>query len=50
MVELLKYANNGLYHPKGYMKEEMLNSVLFLWLGDSHVADLAHKSLGWPGI
>ena len=50
MIELLDHVNKELYKPKNFTDEEMLNSVLILRLGGSHVADLAHKSLGFPGI
>jgi len=50
LVELLDRASKGLYKPKGFTEEEMLRSVLFLCLGGSRVADLAHKSLDHAGI
>ncbi|KAF8148021.1 hypothetical protein B0H34DRAFT_833807 [Crassisporium funariophilum] len=50
MLELLDRTNKGLYKPKDYTDEEMLRGVLFLRLGGSRVADLAHRSLGQPGI
>jgi hypothetical protein len=42
LLQLLDRANQGLYKPKGFSEEEMLRSILFLWLGGSQVASLAH--------
>ena len=50
MFELLDRANKGLYRPKSFTEEEMLRSVLFLRLGGSRVAGLAHRALGTPGV
>ena len=48
MMELLDRANKGLYTPKDFSEEELQRGLLFLRLGGSRVADLAHKSLGSP--
>ena len=50
MIERLDHASKGFYKPQGYTEEEMLQGLLFLRLGGSHVADLAHQSLGSPGV
>jgi len=49
MIELLDRASKGVYKPHGYTEEETLRGLLFLRLGGSRVADLAHRSLGSPG-
>ena len=50
MIERLDRANQGLYKPKNFTEEETLRGLLFLRLGGSRVAELAHRSLGSPGI
>jgi len=50
LLQLLDRANQGLYKPKGFSEEEMLRSILFLRLGGSRVASLAHRTLGLPGV
>jgi len=50
MIELLDRASKGVYQPHGYTEEETLRGLLFLRLGGSRVADLAHRSLGSPGV
>ena len=42
MIERLDRANQGLYKPKSFTEEERLRGVLFLRLGGSRVAELAH--------
>jgi hypothetical protein len=42
MIELLDHVVQGVYKPKNFTEEEMLRGVLFLQLGGSHVAELAH--------
>ncbi|TFY55061.1 hypothetical protein EVG20_g9459 [Dentipellis fragilis] len=48
MLELLKKAANGLYHPKGFEEEEDLQTLLFLCLGGQRVAEIAHHIFGIP--
>ena len=50
LLQLLDCVNQGLYKPKGFMEEEMLCGILFLWLGGSHVAMLAHQTLSSPSV
>lgn len=50
MMERLDRANQGLYKPNNFTEEETLRGLLFLRLGGSRVAELAHRSLGSPGI
>ena len=50
MMERLDRANQGLYRPNNFTEEETLCGLLFLRLGGSRVAELAHRSLGSPGI
>ncbi|KAK2463009.1 hypothetical protein APHAL10511_004966 [Amanita phalloides] len=40
----------GLYQPKNYTEEEKLQGLLFLRLGGSRVAELAHQSLSTLGV
>ena len=48
MLETVKRAAAGTYHPKGYDKEDNLQALLFLCLGGAHVADIAHHIFGTP--
>jgi len=50
MIELLDRASKGVYKPHGYTEEETLCGLLFLQLGGLRIAELAHQSLGSPGI
>ena len=50
MLELVKKAAEGAYHPKGYDEEEDLQALLFLRLGGARVADVAHRIFGTPGL
>ena len=50
LLQLLDRANQGLYKPKGFTEEEMLRGILFLRLGGSRVATLAHRTLGSPSV
>jgi hypothetical protein len=50
MLELIKKAAEGTYHPKGFDEEEDLQALLFLRLGGARVADLAHRIFGTPGL
>jgi len=42
MLELIKKAAEGTYHPNGFDEEEDLQALLFLCLGGAQVADVAH--------
>ncbi|KAF8889386.1 hypothetical protein BD779DRAFT_1611119 [Infundibulicybe gibba] len=50
MLHLLDRAMKGAYRPKNYTEEEKLRGILFLRLGGARVAELAHRSLGAPGV
>jgi len=50
MLELIKKAAEGTYHPKGFDKEEDLQALLFLCLGGVQVADVAHHIFGTPAV
>ena len=50
MLNLIKKAGEGTYHPKGFDEEEDLQASLFLHLGGSHVADIAHHVFGTPSV
>ena len=48
MLETIKRAAEGMYHPKGYNEEDNLQALLFLCLDGAHVADIAHHIFGTP--
>ena len=48
MLETIKRAATGTYHPKGYTEEDDLQALLFLRLGGARVADIAHHIFGTP--
>jgi len=48
MLELIKKAAEGMYHPNGFDEEEDLHVLLFLHLGSAQVADVAHHIFGTP--
>ena len=50
MTKLVDKAMLGLYKPKNFTEEEMLRNPLFLKLGGSRVAEIAHRALGGPGV
>jgi hypothetical protein len=50
MLELIKKAAVGTYHPKGFDEEEDLQALLFLRLGGARVADIAHRIFGTPAV
>jgi len=50
MLELIKKAAEGSYHPKGFDEKEDLQALLFLHLGGARVADIAHRIFGMPAV
>jgi len=50
MLDLIKKAAEGIYHLKGFDKEEDLQALLFLCLGGAYVADIAHRIFGTPSV
>ena len=50
MLESIKKAAEGTYHPKGFDEEEDLQALLFLRLGGARVADVAHRMFGTPAV
>jgi hypothetical protein len=50
MLECIKKAAEGTYHPKGFDEEDDLQALLFLRLGGAHVADIAHRIFGTPSV
>ncbi|KAF8476416.1 hypothetical protein DFH94DRAFT_695107 [Russula ochroleuca] len=50
MLELIKKAAEGTYHPKGFDEEDDLQALLFLHLGGAHVVDIAHHIFGTPSV
>jgi len=50
ILGLIKKAAEGTYHPKGFDEEEDLQALLFLHLGGTQVADIAHRIFGTPGL
>jgi hypothetical protein len=50
MLELVKKAAAGTYHPKSFDEEDDLQALLFLRLGGARVADVAHRIFGTPSV
>lgn len=50
MLEMVKKAAEGTYHPRGFDEEEDLQVLLFLRLGSARVADVAHHIFGTPAV
>jgi hypothetical protein len=50
ILEMIKKAAAGMYHPKGYDKEDDLQALLFLCLGGARVANIAHHIFGTPSV
>jgi len=50
MLELIKKAAEGTYHPKSFDEEDNLQALLFLWLGGACVADITHCIFGTPSV
>jgi len=50
MLETIKKAATGTYHPKGYDEEDDLKALLFLRLGGARVADIAHRIFKTPSV
>jgi hypothetical protein len=50
MLELVKRAADGTYHPKGFDEEDDLQVLLFLRLGGARVANIAHCIFGTPSV
>jgi hypothetical protein len=48
MLELIKKAAEGTYHPKGFDEEDDLQALLFLCLGGARVVDIAHHIFRTP--
>jgi len=48
ILDLVKAAAEGMYHPKGFDEMEDLQALLFLFLGSARVADVAHRIFGTP--
>jgi len=48
ILDLVKKAAEGSYHPKGFDETEDLQALLFLRLGGARVADVAHRIFGTP--
>ena len=50
ILERVKKAAAGTYHPKGFDEEDDLQALLFLRLGGARVADVAHRIFGTPSV
>ena len=50
MLELIKRAAEGTYHPKGFDEEDNLQVLLFLWLGGARVVNITHCIFGTPSV
>ncbi|EIW81501.1 hypothetical protein CONPUDRAFT_55848, partial [Coniophora puteana RWD-64-598 SS2] len=48
VLELVKKAAVGAYHPRGYEEEHYMIGLLFLYLGGKRVADIAHRTMDTP--
>ena len=48
MLELIRKAVKGVYCPKGFDKEEDLQTLLFLRLEGQRVAEITHRIFGLP--
>jgi hypothetical protein len=48
ILDLVRKAGRGLYHPKGFTEDEDLQALLFLRLGGQRVAEIAHRMFGIP--
>ena len=48
ILDLIRKAGWGLYHPKGFDEDEDMQTLLFLRLGGQRVADIAHRMFGIP--
>ena len=50
LIQQYERAANKLYKPKGYTEEDIMRSIVMLWLGGAHVAEFAHRSLSLPSV
>jgi hypothetical protein len=50
MLQLVKKAAEGTYHPRGFDEVEDLQALLFLRLGGARVAEVAHRIFGTPSV
>lgn len=50
ILDMVKRAAAGTYHPKGFDEEDDLQALLFLRLGGARVADIAHHIFGTPSV
>ena len=50
LLELHDRALKGLYKPKNYTEEELLQSVAYLRIGGSRATEFAHRAFGAPGL
>jgi len=50
MLKLIKKAAEESYHPKGFDEKEDLQALLFLCLGGTQVADIAHHIFWMPVV
>ncbi|KAI9433400.1 hypothetical protein H4582DRAFT_1819930 [Lactarius indigo] len=48
ILDLVRKAGRGIYHPKGFSEDEDLQALLFLRLGGQRVAEIAHRMFGIP--
>ena len=50
LIQQYERAANKLYKPKGYTEEDIMCSIVMLWLGGACVAEFAHRSLSLPSV
>jgi hypothetical protein len=50
LIQQYECAAEKLYKPKGYMHKDIMQSIVLLCLGGTHVAQFAHLSLALPSL
>ena len=50
LIQQYKRAAEKLYKPKGYANEDIMQSIVLLRLGGTHVAEFVHQSLALPSL
>ena len=50
LIQQYERAAEKLYKPKGYTNEDIMRSIVLLWLGGARVAEFAHQFLALPSL
>jgi hypothetical protein len=50
LIQQYEHAADRLYQPRGYSKNDIMHSIILLWLGGACVAEFAHQSLSLPSL